>query len=336
MSRAIIYPCICLIGYLAAIPLRRFKTKLGWFGTAQTVSVLCLVFAMGVRVGANEEVVRNLDTYGLYSLLFTIVVLVCSIVAIHFARKLIGLDREGLAKSSAPASAETISAAEQEIEAAAEKEPTSAFAAIFDKMTAMILVSVAGGISSGYFFFLKRYGFEQVSAGSSLAISIGLVVLLIFVGLDLGLEGQVFSNIRRVGFKILILPLSVAIGTFVGALLCTLVLPLAANEGLAIGAGFAWYSLGAGIIMDAGFEVAGAISFLHNVMRELFAIVFVPFVAKKFGYVECLGMPASVSMDVCLPIVEHSTNGSTTVYSFITGFSLSMSVPFLVPFFLAL
>ena len=59
-------------------------------------------------------------------------------------------------------------------------------------MTAMILVSVAGGISSGYFFFLKRYGFEQVSAGSSLAISIGLVVLLIFVGLDLGLEGQVF------------------------------------------------------------------------------------------------------------------------------------------------
>ena len=226
MSSAIIYPCICLIGYLAAIPLRRFKTKLGWFGTAQTVSVLCLVFAMGVRVGANEEVVRNLDTYGLYSLLFTIVVLVCSIVAIHFARKLIGLDREGLAKSSAPASAETISAAEQEIEAAAEKEPTSAFAAIFDKMTAMILVSVAGGISSGYFFFLKRYGFEQVSAGSSLAISIGLVVLLIFVGLDLGLEGQVFSNIRRVGFKILILPLSVAIGTFVGALLCTLVLPL--------------------------------------------------------------------------------------------------------------
>ena len=331
MSTAIIYPCICLLGYIAAIPLRKYKSKLGWFGTAQTVSVLCLVFAMGIRVGANEEVVRNLDTYGLYSLIFTLVVLICSIIAIHFARKLIGLDRYGIAKSKAAKPA----AAEAELPAEAEHAP-SGISVIFDKMTMMILLSVAAGICSGYFYFMKNYTFEQVSAGSSLAITIGLVVLLIFVGLDLGLDGQVFSNIKRVGFKVLILPLAVAVGTLVGALVCAIVLPLALNESLAIGSGFAWYSLGAGIIMDAGFEVAGAISFLHNVMRELFAIVFIPFVAKKIGYVEALGLPASVGMDVCLPIVEHSTNGSTTVYSFITGFSLSMSVPFLVPFFLAL
>ena len=88
--------------------------------------------------------------------------------------------------------------------------------------------------------------------------------------------------------------------------------------------------------MDAGYEAAGAISFMHNLMRELFAIVFVPIIAKRFGYVEALGIPASVGMDVCLPLVEQSTTGTTTVYSFITGFMLSMSVPFLVPFFLAL
>lgn len=331
MSSAIIYPCICLLGYLAAIPLRKYKEKLGWFGTAQTVSVLCLVFAMGIRVGANEEVVRNLDTYGLYSLVFTIVVMVFSIIAIHFARKLIGLDRNGFAKAKAVTMDEAFTK-----EIVDEDDAPTGISAIFDKMTMMILISVAAGISSGYFYFMKAFTFEQVSAGSSLAISIGLIILLIFVGLDLGLEGQVFSNIRRVGFKVLILPFSVAIGTLTGALLCSIFLPLAAHESLAIGSGFAWYSLGAGIIMDAGFEVAGAISFLHNVMRELFAIVFVPLVAKKIGYVESVGLPASVGMDVCLPIVEHSTNGPTTVYSFINGFSLSMSVPFLVPFFIML
>lgn len=363
MSSAIIYPCICLVCYLIAIPLRKYKEKLGWFGKAQTISVLCLVFAMGIRVGANEEVVHNLDTYGLYSLIFTIVVLVFSVIAIHFARKIIGLDRQGLAKArrgqsqqaggdgasvdgaaardgaSVDGAAARDGASVDRVDDAAAgdgKPAPTGLSSIFDKMTIMILISVAAGLCSGYFYFLKHYDFEQVSAGSSLAISIGLIILLIFVGLDLGLEGNVVSNIRQVGFKVLILPVSVAIGTLFGALLCAIFLPLAVNESLAIGSGFAWYSLGAGIIMDAGFEVAGAISFLHNVMRELFSIVFVPFVAKKFGYAECLGLPASVGMDVCLPIVEQSTNGATTVYSFINGFTLSMSVPFLVPLFLSI
>ena len=43
----------------------------------------------------------------------------------------------------------------------------------------------------------------------------------------------------------------------------------------------AWYSLGAGILMDAGYEIAGAISFMHNIMRELLGIIFVPIIAKK-------------------------------------------------------
>lgn len=343
MSSAIIYPCICLVCYLIAIPLRKYKEKFGWFGKAQTISVLCLVFAMGIRVGANEEVVHNLGTYGLYSLVFTIVVLVFSVIAIHFARKIIGLDRYGLAKArNGRAPANGVSDGDVLADGATNGDapdgapaPTG-LSSIFDRMTIMILISVAAGLCSGYFYFLKHYDFEQVSAGSSLAISIGLIILLIFVGLDLGLEGNVVSNIRQVGFKVLILPVSVAIGTLFGALLCAIFLPLAVNESLAIGSGFAWYSLGAGIIMDAGFEVAGAISFLHNVMRELFSIVFVPFVAKKFGYAECLGLPASVGMDVCLPIVEQSTNGATTVYSFINGFTLSMSVPFLVPLFLSI
>ena len=339
MSSAIIYPCICLVCYLIAIPLRKYKEKLGWFGKAQTISVLCLVFAMGIRVGANEEVVHNLDTYGLYSLIFTIVVLVFSVIAIHFARKIIGLDRQGLAKARdgrAPANGGAPADGAANGDAPDGAPAPTGLSSIFDKMTIMILISVAAGLCSGYFYFLKHYDFEQVSTGSSLAISIGLIILLIFVGLDLGLEGNVVSNIRQVGFKVLILPVSVAIGTLFGALLCAIFLPLAVNESLAIGSGFAWYSLGAGIIMDAGFEVAGAISFLHNVMRELFSIVFVPFVAKKFGYAECLGRPASVGMDVCLPIVEQSTNGATTVYSFINGFTLSMSVPFLVPLFLSI
>lgn len=331
MSSALLYLAICVMGYLAAIPLRKYKSKLGWFGKAQTVSVLCLVFAMGIRVGANEEVVKNLDTYGLIALVFTVIVLIFSIIAIHFARRLIGLDRYGHAKALPAAAGGTGDPADSA--AAAKDSPGSRS---IDKMTVMILISVCIGILSGYFYFLKTFGVEQVSEASSLAITVCLCILLVFIGLDLGLDGKVFSDIRRVGIKILLLPISVIVGTLVGAAACALFLPLALNESLAVGGGMAWYSLGAGILMDAGYEIAGAISFMHNIMRELLGIIFVPIIAKKTGYVESLALPASTCMDVCLPIVENSTNPATTVYSFITGFIVSMSVPFTVPLFLAL
>ena len=340
MSSALLYLAICVLGYIIAIPLRKHKDRLGWFGKAQTVSVLFLVFSMGVRVGSNKEVVRNLDSYGLYSLIFTIVVLIFSLIAVHFARKLIGLDRYGLAKASAgyadgpdsPDSLESPNGPEQSHpDGRAERVSRG-----IDKMTVMILISVTLGITSGFFIFMRAFGQAEVASASSLAISAGLCVLLVFVGLDLGLEGKVFADIKRVGLKILIIPFALMFGTLVGSVLCVFILPLALNESLAVGGGFAWYSLAAGIIMDAGYEAAGAISFMHNIMRELCGIIFVPLIAKRIGYVECLSLPASTCMDVCLPIVEQSTNSSTTVYSFITGFVTSMSVPFLVPLLLAL
>lgn len=343
MGSALLYLGICITGYLVAIPLRKYKAKLKWFGTAQLIAVVGLVFAMGVRVGANEEIVRNLDAYGLYAAVFTAVTLAGSVAAIYLARRLIGLDRHGLARGAAgaEAAAGTDTATGADTAAGADTGRTQSDAGtknppVLDKMTIFILSSVCAGIFSGYFYFLKAYGFEEVSAGSSLAITIGLCILLSFVGLDLGLEGQVIDNLRRVGLKILILPVAVAAGTLAGALVCSLFLPLAANESLAVGAGFAWYSLGAAVIMDAGYEAAGAISFMHNVMRELCAVVFIPLIARKIGYVESISLPGSTGMDVCLPIVEQSTNGTVAVYSFLTGFVLSMSVPFLVPFFLSL
>ena len=118
--------------------------------------------------------------------------------------------------------------------------------------------------------------------------------------------------------------------------MCTLFLPIPANESLAVGAGFGWYSLGAAIIMDAGFEVAGAISFMHNVMREICSVIFIPIVARRIGYVESVALPGSNGMDICLPIVEQATNGTVAIYSFITGFMVTMAVPLLVPFFLTL
>lgn len=149
--------------------------------------------------------------------------------------------------------------------------------------------------------------------------------------MDLGLDGTVIANFRRVGLRILAFPAAVIIGTLIGALAVCPLLALSLRECLAVGCGFGWYTLAPGIIMEAGHLTASAVSFLHNVMRELFSIILIPLVAKKIGYIETTGMPGAAAMDVCLPIVEKSTRSDIAVYSFVSGVIMSILVPVLVP-----
>ena len=323
MSDVIMYLSFCVVGYVLGIPLRKVKNKLGWVGTAQSASVIALVFIMGIRIGSNEQIVGNLGSYGIYSAIYTLVILFMSALAVSIVRRFLKMDRYGLVVKPAEVS---VSEGEQKEKQAGGK---------IDKMTLLIVGGVVAGILAGYFvcgmIFTNEAAFE---AGLSLAITIGLCVLLIFVGLDLGIEGQVINNFKNAGLRILVLPVAVALGTMAGAVICSVLLPVSMGESLAIGCGFGWYSLGAGILMDAGYMTAGAISFMHNVMREVFSIILVPIVARYVGYVEAIALPGAPGMDVCLPIVERSTSGTVAVYSFISGLALSLSVAFLVPLFL--
>lgn len=204
-------------------------------------------------------------------------------------------------------------------------------------MTLRILGSVVVGLLCGVtnlHFGWISFGSLDVAAGR--AIRLLLCALLVFIGLELGIEGKVLQNIREAGARILSVPATVIVATFTASALCSLFLPISLKECLAIGAGFGWYSLAPSIIMDQGYMTAGAISFLHNILRELLSILIVPTVARHVGYIECTGLGGATSMDVGLPVVEQSTNGITAVYAFVSGAVLSLLVPVLVPLILAL
>lgn len=85
------------------------------------------------------------------------------------------------------------------------------------------------------------------------------------------------------------------------------------------------------MITEAGHAVAGAISFMHNVIRETLGIIIIPLAAQKIGYIEATAIPGVAAMDVCMPIVERSCNQETIVYAFCIGASMSLPVPLLVP-----
>lgn len=326
MADLCLYLGITLVGYLIGTRVRPYQEKLRWVGPAQTVFIFALVLMMGMKMGANEEITAHLSSIGIAALVITLFTLVFSIAGIFLVRKLMHIDRYGLMQ-------------DKHAEAAPQPEthkPKSGGG--INKMTLVIVLAVAAGITVGGLVIRPLFAdsMEVYDHVISLCIKIGLCLLLVFVGVDLGLDVKVVENFKKVGLRVVIFPAVVVVATLVGAACSAPLTGLSLRESLSIGAGFGWYTLAPGIIMDAGLVTASAVAFLHNVLRELLSILLIPLVAEKVGYIETTGMPGAAAMDVCLPIVEKSTRSEIAVYSFVSGVILSALVPVLVPLVLSL
>ena len=197
-------------------------------------------------------------------------------------------------------------------------------------MTIVILLTVAAGVFAGYLFLP-----EVFIANSEHILTAGLCLLLFMVGIDIGRQGTVLSDIRKNGLRILTVPFFVILGTFAGSSAAALIIGMTLRDSAAVAAGLGWYSLAPIILSEYSAELS-AISFLSNVMRELIAIITIPIVAKYIGYIEACAPPGAAAMDTCLPLVEKATDSTTAVYSFVSGLVLSCIIPVLIPIIMSL
>ncbi len=192
-------------------------------------------------------------------------------------------------------------------------------------MSITILVTVALGILSGIFIFP-----ETMADSMGFWISFGLALLLFFVGIDIGSHRGILGKIRRIGFKVFLVPLMVALGSILGTTLAGILMGMSPVESAAVGAGFGWYSLSA-IELSKHSAYLGTLAFVTNISREIIALVSIPFIAKYIGKLEAIAPAGATAMDTVLPVISRSTNAHIAIISFITGVVLSSMVPVLVP-----
>ena len=188
-------------------------------------------------------------------------------------------------------------------------------------MSLVILIVLVLGVGAGYLMPADVSGFLD-SASTYM-----LLLLLFSVGI-------VFTRIRELGFRILLIPFGVALGSLCGGVVTAFLLSLPAKEGLAISAGLGWYSLSGVLITEAGNPVGGTIAFLANVFREMLTFVIVPFVASHLNYYSAIAPAGATSMDTTLGIISKNTNGTIAVLAFVNGIVCTLLVPLLVPLFL--
>ncbi|MBQ5589657.1 MAG: LysO family transporter, partial [Anaerotignum sp.] len=93
-------------------------------------------------------------------------------------------------------------------------------------MSVAILVVLVLGIGAGYILP------ENISGMIDSASSYMLLILLFSVGIDMGLNKEVFTRIRELGFKILLIPFGVVVGSLCGGFLTAMLTQTPVKDGL--------------------------------------------------------------------------------------------------------
>lgn len=174
-------------------------------------------------------------------------------------------------------------------------------------------------------------------------LSVYVLYLLMFqVGMSIGSDKQLKQILRNIRPRLLCVPLATIVGTLSFTALASLLLSRwGVFDCLAVGSGFAYYSLSSILITQLkepslGAQVAaelGTIALMTNIIRELFALLGAPLFMRYFGRLAPICAGGATTMDTTLPIITRYCGNEWVFVSLFHGFLVDFSVPFLVTFF---
>jgi uncharacterized membrane protein YbjE (DUF340 family) len=199
------------------------------------------------------------------------------------------------------------------------------------KSSLIILLFFTLGLVLGIIDILPAFLLEE---DMSLYI---LYALMFFVGIGIGADTKAFKVLKESKVKIFLVPLSVVVGSLIGALSVSVFLvQISAKEAMAVAAGFGYYSLSSVFITKISGEYLGTVALLSNIMREIITLVACPIFVRYFGKLAGIASGGATSMDSTLPIITEYTGKEWGIIAVFSGLVLTIIVPFLVPFILNL
>ena len=162
---------------------------------------------------------------------------------------------------------------------------------------------------------------------------ITLCALMACVGFSVGHDPDTLARFRALNPGLALLPLCTIVGTLAGCAVASLLTPHSAAEGMAVGAGFGYYSLSSILITGSKGAALGTVALISNIIREIITLLCAPLLARWFGTLAPIAAGGATTADTTLPVIIRSSGNDMAVVSIYHGFVVDFSVPFLVPFF---
>lgn len=276
-----------------------------------TFLIWLLLFTLGLEVGSDQEVIKNLPTLGGQAVFIS---LLATILAILSGWLLWNLGKKPT---------------NEKLEKTTENLPQSSlFKRIwgqFGDNIIILLIFIAG-------IFVGTRGSMQAIVEANITL-IMLYFLMFMVGFSVGNNSDTLSQFKQIPRRILFLPFLSILGSLAGGAIAGLILHQDIYGTIAVSAGQAYYSLSSVIITDQVGAALGAVALLANIFRELFTVLLSPIIVRLFGPLAVISSGGATTMDVTLPFILKSSGPQYLVTSIYHGFICDFSVPFLVTFF---
>lgn len=194
----------------------------------------------------------------------------------------------------------------------------------------LILAFFGAGLGLARLGLIPRYFVEHDATLYVLWLLMGLV------GLSIGSDRRLSEILRTLRPRVLLLPLATTVGTFAGVAAASLFLAYSLTDCLAVGAGFAYYSLSSIFITQYKGAELGTVALLSNILREILTLVGTPLLVRLLGPLAPISCGGASTMDTTLPIIARYAGRDWIFVSIVHAMILDFSVPFWVVFFCTL
>jgi uncharacterized membrane protein YbjE (DUF340 family) len=281
-----------------------------------SVAIFALLFFLGISVGTDPRVVQNITTLGWQAILLSSGAILGSLFLARLASSFFREDEE---KHPEPSSEKH------------KRLSVKWFINLIKNQSLWILLFFVGGAVGGQMGIFPAYW------GDAMVATATLYVMMVLVGTGLGADPRALEILKRTSFRILMVPAIVIVGSIGGSLLVSFLIDTVdATNGMAIGAGFGYYSLSAIFIGQISGSEMGVIALLANIFREVITLIAAPVMVQWFGKLGAIVSGGATAMDTTLPVIVKATGKEFAVVSIFSGIVLSVLVPVLVPFILGL
>lgn len=195
-------------------------------------------------------------------------------------------------------------------------------------MIRLILLSLVLGFGAGYAFLTPDQG-PLLDTILMNALNIMIFVSGIEIGENKALIRQ-FVTPRNLSFCLAI-PAAITLGSLTLGTLFGLLTGLPSRDSLLVSAGMGWYSLSSVVIGSLYSTKVGAIAFIANSLRELLCFISVPLLTRWYKF-PCIGLGGASTMDSTMPVLLKYINTPAAILGFVSGFLLTLEIPFLLTF----
>lgn len=195
-----------------------------------------------------------------------------------------------------------------------------------------LLGSNTNEVESGFLYSLLNGG----------VVKYVLYILMLLVGISIGSDRNLKLLLKSIKPAHILLPIGTIVGTLLFTALVSLFIPKwGISNCLAVGSGFAYYSLSSILISELkeaslGVQLAAELATLGlitNIVREIFALLLAPLLYRYFGAFAPISVGGATTMDTTLPIITKCCGKGLVFVSIFHGVLVDFSVPLLVSLF---